>query len=66
MAAKPELDIEIEGENYRLDIVPADTSSVVVAEKEKLLGDVGLETLVNDLGLVGAFIMPNQQKLVYT
>ena len=56
MAAKPDLDIEIKGENYRLDTVPADTSSVVVAEKEKLLGAVDLKTLVNDLGRVGAFI----------
>ena len=56
MAAKPELDIEIGGENYRLDTLPADTSSVVVAEKEKLLGAVDLKTLVNDLGRVGAFI----------
>ena len=56
MAAKPELDIEIEGENYRLDTLPADTSSVVLAEKERLLGAVDLKTLVNDLGRVGAFI----------
>ena len=50
MAAKPDLDVEIKGENYRLDTVPADTSSVVLAEKEKLLGAVDLKTLVNDLG----------------
>ena len=56
MAAKPELDIEIEGENYRLDTVPADTSSVVLAEKEKLLGAVDLETLVKDVSRVGVFI----------
>ena len=56
MAAKQELDIVINGENYRLDTVPADTSSVVLAEKEKILNAVDLETLVNDLGRVGAFI----------
>ena len=56
MAAKPDLDVKIKGENYSLDKVPADTSSVVVAEKEKLLGAVDLKTLVNDLGRVGAFI----------
>ena len=36
--------------------MPADTSSVVVAEKEKLLGAVDLKTLINDLSRVGAFI----------
>ena len=58
MAFKPDpaLEIEIEGENYRLDAVPVDTSSVVVAEKEKLLGAVNLKTLINDLSRVGAFI----------
>ena len=56
MAAKPDLDVEIEGEKYRLNTLPADTSSVVLAEKEKLLGAVDLKTLVNDLGRVGAFI----------
>ena len=56
MAAKPELDIEIGGENYRLDTLPADTSSVVVAEKEKLLGAVDLKTVLNDLDRVGPFI----------
>ena len=56
MAAKPDLDVDIEGENYRLDTRPADTSSVVVAEKEKLLGAMDLKTLVHDLGRVGAFI----------
>jgi len=56
MAAKPDLDVEIEGEKYRLNTLPADTSSVVLAEKENLLGAVDLETLVNDLGRVGAFI----------
>jgi len=58
MAFKPDpaLEIEIEGENYRLDAVPVDTSSVVVAEKEKLLGAVDLKTLINDLSRVAAFI----------
>jgi len=56
MAAKPDLDVEIKGEKYRLNTLPADTSSVVLAEKEKLLGAVDLKTLVNDLGRVGAFI----------
>ena len=52
---KVDFDIEIEGEQYRLDTVPADTSSVVVAEKEKLLGAVDLKTLVNNLGRIGIF-----------
>lgn len=54
--SKPELVVEIDEEEYRLDVVPADASKVVVAEKEKLLGAVDLKTLVNDLGRVGAFI----------
>ena len=36
--------------------MPADTSSVVVAEKEKLLGAVDLKTLINDLCKIGWLI----------
>ena len=52
----PNLIVEIDDEEYSLDVVPADKSKVVVAEKEKLLGAVDLKTLVDDLGRVGAFI----------
>ena len=48
--------VEISGEKYYLDVVPAAGSKVVAEEKEKLLGAVDLNTLVRDLGLAGAFI----------
>ena len=49
-------EIEIGGETYSLDVVPAAESRVVVEEKDKLLGAVDLKTLVDDLGRAGAFI----------
>ncbi len=48
--------IEINGEYYVVDKVPDEKSSVVLAEKQRLLGAVDLEILVNDLGRVGGFI----------
>ena len=39
-----------------LDKIPSDSSGVVRAEKEKLLGAIDLKTLVSDLGRVGGFI----------
>ena len=50
------LNVEIEGESYSLDIVPAETSSVVAIHKETLLGAVDLDSLVKDLHRVGSFI----------
>ena len=48
--------VTIDEQEYHLDVIPAAESKVVETEKEKLLGAVDLETLVNDLGRVGAFI----------
>ena len=50
------MEIEIEGESYALDKIPSDSSGVVRAEKEKLLGVIDLKALVSDLGRVGGFI----------
>ena len=55
-ASKPNLIVEIDDEEYSLDVVPADKSKVVVAAKERLLGAVDLKTILDDLGRVGAFI----------
>ena len=54
--ATPNLTVEIDGESYSLTVVPAESSAVVLAEKDKLLGAVDLKTLVEDLGRVGGFI----------
>lgn len=56
MALSKQLDVEIEGVTYYLNKVPNESSAVVKAETEKLLGAVNLETLVDDLGRVGSFI----------
>ncbi len=56
MAVSSDRSIEINGEFYAVDKVPDERSSVVLAEKRRLLGAVDLETLVNDLGRVGGFI----------
>ena len=50
------MDIEIEGESYALDKIPSESSGVVKAETEKLLGAIDLKALVSDLGRVGGFI----------
>lgn len=50
------VEIDLEGESYSLDIVPAETSSVVAIHKETLLGAVDLDSLVKDLHRVGSFI----------
>ena len=55
-ASHSNLIVEIDGEKHQIDVVPAATSKVVLAEKEKLLCLVDLKTLVEDLGRVGAFI----------
>ena len=54
--AKSDLVVEIDGEEYCLDVVPSESSKVVLREKEKLLGAVDIKTLVDDLGRVAAFI----------
>ena len=54
--SQPNLIVKIDGEYYKLDVVPAAAAKVVLAEKEKLLCLVDLKTLVADLGRVGAFI----------
>ncbi len=51
-----ELVVEIEGESYSLTTLPAESSAVVLVEKDKLLGAVDLKTLVDNLGIVGGFI----------
>ena len=55
-SVKPTMEIEIEGESYALDKIPSDSSGVVRAEMEKLLGAIDLKALVSDLGRVGGFI----------
>ena len=54
--AKPDLLVDLDGEEYQLDTIPRGDSKVVLDEKEKLLGAIDLKTLVDDLGRVGAFI----------
>ena len=55
---KPERDlvIKIEGETYALNEIPSENSSVVKAEKKKLLGVIDLKALVIHLGRIGGFI----------
>ena len=48
--------IEIKGESYVLDEIPSESSGVVMAEKEKLLGVINLKALVDNLGRIGGFI----------
>ena len=50
------LEIEIDGECYALNKVPAENSAVVLAERDRLLGAIDLKALVDDLGRVGGFI----------
>ena len=47
---------EFDGEVYRLDVLPAIESKVVICEKGKLLGAVDLKNLISDLGRVGDFV----------
>ena len=56
--AVSELDVElqIEGEVYSLNKVPNESSAIVKAETDRLLGAINLKALVDDLGRVGAFI----------
>ena len=56
MKPMKEIEIEIEGESYALDQIPSDSSGLVRAEKEKLLGAINLKALVNDFSRVGGFI----------
>ena len=49
-------EVVIDGNSYSMAVEPAVTSSVVLAEKELLLGSLNLESLVKDLGRVGNFI----------
>lgn len=62
--AVSKLKVEIKGETYYLDKVPDESSAVVKAEEEKLLGAINLKTLVDDLGRVGAFIRIELELLV--
>ena len=55
-SVKSKIEVEIEGESYALDKIPSESSGVVRAEKEKLLGAIDLRALVKDLGRVGGFI----------
>ncbi len=57
--SSPNLVVEIDGESYSLTVVPAESSAVVAAEKDKLLGAVDLKTLVEDLGRVGGRVAYN-------
>ena len=49
-SVKSKIEVEIEGESYALDKIPSESSGVVRAEKEKLLGAIDLRALVKDLG----------------
>ena len=48
--------VEYESEQYSLTRVPAETSALVAAEKKRLLGEVNLEALVDDLSRAGKFV----------
>ena len=50
------LEIEIEGEIYRLDKVPADGSAVVLAQKKELLGNIDLDMFVEGLSSIGSLL----------
>ena len=56
VSTKPKLEVEIGEEMYYLDKVPDESSAIVKAETDKLLGAINLKTLVDDLGRVGSFI----------
>ena len=48
--------LEVDLISYSISVVPPENSTVVVEEKEKLLGSIDLRALVTDLGRVGSFI----------
>ena len=50
------LAIEIDGEEYRLDTLPAPESKAVAEGKKLLLGSIDLIALMNDFGRLGSFI----------
>lgn len=54
--ASPSDVVIIDGNSYSMDVEPAANSSLVLAEKETLLGSLDLKSLVQDLGRVGGFI----------
>ncbi len=56
MSRPVNLEVEIKGQSYALNKVPDEDSAIVLAEKDKLLGSIDLQTLVDDLGRVGGFI----------
>ena len=56
MSTTRSLTLEIDGESYALDKIPAEQSAVVLAKKDKLLKAIDLKTLADDLGRVGGFI----------
>ena len=52
----PVLAVEMYGEEYRLDTLPAPESSAVTESKQHLLGSIDLMALMNDFGRLGSFI----------
>ena len=56
ISTRPKLDVVIDEECYALDKISSQSSAIVQAETEKLLGAIDLRTLVDDLGRVGGFI----------
>lgn len=53
---KSKLTVIVEGEEYKLDVIPKETSKVVVLKKEKVLREMDLKAFVTVLGQVGKFI----------
>jgi len=56
VSTKSKLEVQIGEEIYYLNKVPDESSAVVKAETEKLLGAINLKTFVDDLGHVGSLI----------
>ena len=61
MASLPAVDlehfeVEIDGERYRLDELPADGSAVVLAQKKYFLGTIDLKMFVEGLSSIGSLL----------
>jgi len=57
MAVAPETDIVIDGETFHLVSIPSAESRLVQGAKDSLLGTLDLQSLVEDLGKLGNFIL---------
>ena len=56
LSERPNLTVEMYGEKYQLDQVPAADTKVVLEKRGNLLGGLDLEVLINDFRRLGSFI----------